>query len=167
MFLKSRRNFLKDTFLTTAVIVMSNKELYGAVSVLGTISLIQQDLFPQTKNIPTLKDVNAVEYLSTVLRSTHISDANKEFIRNGVQWINEEAVSIYKKSYVHLSSDERQSVLKSISTQRWGESWIETILTYIFEAMLSDPIYGVNKNEAGWKWLKHSCGEPRPTKALV
>jgi gluconate 2-dehydrogenase gamma chain len=38
------------------------------------------------------------------------------------------------------------------------------MLTFIFEAMISDPIYGFNKDEIGQKWLQHNAGFPRPTK---
>ncbi len=167
MFLKSRRTFLQKSFLTSAVLVMSGGELFGAVSPLQTIELLQQDLFPSTPNVPTPKDINAYAYLVTILHHSRVSDANKAFIRNGVQWLNEEAIEIYNKTYIKLSAQERQNTLKSIAKYRWGENWIDTILTYIFEAMLGDPIYGGNKNKAGWRWLHHKGGDPRPTKALV
>ena len=36
------------------------------------------------------------------------------------------------------------------------------MLLYIFEALLSDPVYGANVNEAGWNWLGYAAGLPRP-----
>jgi hypothetical protein len=30
--------------------------------------------------------------------------------------------------------------------------------------MLYDPIYGINKEQAGWSWLEHQPGLPRPNK---
>ncbi len=167
MFLHSRRTFLKGSFLGGAVLIMSGRELFGAVSPLETISLVQSDLFPETPYIPTLKDINAMPYISIILSHSHVSDTEKQFLRNGVQWINEEAVDMYKKRYTELLASQRQSVLHSISKHGWGEGWIESILSYIFEAMLGDPVYGINKAETGWKWLKHSPGKPRPTKAFL
>jgi gluconate 2-dehydrogenase gamma chain len=43
-----------------------------------------------------------------------------------------------------------------------GKQWISTILRYILEALLTDPIYGGNPNAIGWKWLDHQPGFPRP-----
>ena len=163
MLLKSRRNFLKSGFLGGAVFVMSGCELFGVVTPLQTIAQVQLDLFPHAHK----NNINTPAYLTSILNHSRVTEDNKTFIRNGVKWLNEEAVEMYKKTYVKLSSQERQEVLKSISEARWGESWIHTMLTYIFEAMLSDPIYGANKNEAGWKWLNFRGGLPRPTKALV
>lgn len=167
MFLNSRRTFLKETFLTTAVLLFSSGKLYGAVSPLDTLSLVQSDLFPQSTNVPTLKQINANSYLSHVLQHSRISDANKDYLRNGVQWLNEEALELYDKTYIQLSSAQRQNTLKSISEYRWGESWIKTVMTYIYEAMLGDPVYGVNKQESGWNWLNHVGGQPRPKEALL
>lgn len=167
MILNSRRTFLKESSLITAVLVMSGSKLFGAVTPLETIALVQEDLFPDSAGVPTTKEINSVSYLSLILHHSRVSDSDKKFIRNGVQWLNEDAVNIYNKTYTKLSYKQRQDVLKSISKHRWGENWIHTMLTYIFEAMLSDPIYGSNKNQAGWKWLNHIAGEPRPTKALL
>lgn len=163
MYLSSRRDFLKTSFLSSAVIVMSGTNLFGGVTPLQTLSLVQEDLFPFAK---TLKS-NTLGYLSVVLKHSHITDEDKQFLRNGVQWLNEEAVTQYNKTYISLNQEQRQNVLKIISKIRWGESWIENVMTYMMEAILGDPIYGVNKNENGWKWLNHKSGQPRPKEALL
>lgn len=163
MILNSRRKFLKTAFLSSVVLVISSGKLFGAVTPLKILLVVQEDLFPLSKTIES----NSYAYLSMVLRHSRISDEDKQFLRNGVRWLNEEAVSKYKKIYTELSDEKRQDILKIISKERWGENWIDTVLTYIMESMLGDPIYGINKNGAGWKWLKHESGLPRPKKALL
>jgi len=167
MILKSRRMFLKAGFLSSVVFITVDSELFGAVTVMQTISLVQEDLFPQSVGVPTKKEINATAYLALILQHPRVTNQDKEYIKNGVKWLNEEAVSKYKKVYTKLTPTQRQAVLKDISLQRWGEVWISDILKYIFEAMLGDPIYGINKNESGWKWLKHSAGLPRPKEAYL
>ena len=71
--MSSRRDFLKQGFLGTAVIVMSGNKLFGAVSVLDTIEIVQNDLFPYAKELQS----NSREYLSLILNHNHISDKNK------------------------------------------------------------------------------------------
>jgi gluconate 2-dehydrogenase gamma chain len=163
MILNSRRTFLKSSFLGTAVIVMSGSALFGAVSPLETLSLIQEDLFPHAKALGT----NSFAYLTLILHHSRVSDADKAFIRNGVQWLNEEAVKQYKRIYAKLSPQERQNILQIISKEKWGKNWMHTMLLYIFEATLGDPIYGANKKEAGWKWLHFTAGLPRPKVPLL
>jgi gluconate 2-dehydrogenase gamma chain len=42
---------------------------------------------------------------------------------------------------------------------------LSSLLKYIFEALLTDPIYGGNPNSMGWEWLDHTPGQPRPNPA--
>lgn len=163
MFSNSRRTFLKKSFLSTAVLVMAGDKLFGAITPLETLVVVQEDLFPYAKELGS----NASAYISLILNHSRVTDKEKAFIRNGVQWLNEEAILQYKKLYTQLSPANRQNILQTISNEKWGERWLTTILTYTMEAMLGDPIYGINKNESGWKWLNHTAGIPRPTKALL
>ncbi len=163
MILNARRTFLKTSFLTAAVIVMSGNELFGAVYPLDTILIAQEDLFPHAKKLGV--DIRA--YLLIILHHTRVTDEDKTFIRNGAQWLNEEAVAQYRQTYIQLSADKRQKILKIVSKERWGENWIHTILVYVMEATFSDKVYGVNKNENGQKWLDFTPGMPRPKEAYL
>ena len=163
MQLNSRRNFLKYGFLSSSVLVMSGCELFSIVTPKETIELVQADLFPKAQEL----GINTFVYMSIVLNHSRITDEDKEFIKNGVKWLNEEALEKYNTTYTKLTPKERQEILKDISQVRWGDSWINEMLTYALEATLSDPVYGVNKSESGWKWLEFQGGLPRPKEALL
>lgn len=159
----SRRNFLKSTLGGSLIALSTSNELFALTTPLQTLKVVQTDLFPKEK----IDDANAYAYLSIILHHSHISDEDKHFLKNGTLWLNEEALKTYKDVYIKLSSKQRQKVLRTISQESWGKSWIKTVLGYIMEAVLGDPIYGINKEESGWKWLAHTSGLPRPTKALL
>jgi len=142
---------------------MSGQVVFGAVSTRETLNVVQADLFPFAEEL----HVNLSAYFTIILQHSRVSDSDKKFLRNGVQWLNEEASAMYEKLYTKLTLNERQSVLKNIAQESWGESWIETVLTYTMEAILSDKIYGVNQQEQAHKWLAFDMGLPRPTKALL
>lgn len=163
MFFNSRRNFLKASTLATSTLVLSGCNLFGEVTLTQTLSLVQSDLFPYADEL----GVNTSAYTTLILNHSRVSDEDKAFLKNGVKWLNEEAAEMYKTEYVKLSAQERQNVLKAISKVRWGESWIDTVLTYMMEAMMSDFVYGVNRNEAGQKWVNHIEGYPRPKEPLL
>lgn len=167
MSFKSRRVFLKNSFLTSVIFLTCSGELFGAVTPMQMISLVQKDLFPDTANTPKSDDINASYYLNKILNHSRVTEQDKDFIRSGVKWLNEECVQKYKKVYTKLSASERQNILQEISQSGWGDSWLRTIMTYLLEAMLGDPIYGGNKNQSGWKWLNHKSGLPRPIKAIL
>ena len=167
MNLNSRRTFLKNSFLTSVIIITCKGELFGGVTPMRTIALVHKDLFPESGSAPSQDDINSSFYLNSILNHSRVTDTAKGFIRNGVKWLNEVSVSKYKKVYTRLSSSQRQIVLKDIALTEWGKSWIETIMSYLLEAMLGDPIYGGNRAQSGWKWLEHKSGLPRPTKRLT
>lgn len=137
---------------------MNGCSVFGVERLSDTIKIIQNDLFPKAKEL----NVNTSNYISIILNHSRISDEDKAFLKNGVKWLNEEAVVTQGKKYTQLSAEKRQETLRNIAEKRWGESWINDMMRYIFEAMLGDPIYGGNNKEAGWKWLAYEGGNPRP-----
>ena len=154
----SRRNFLKTGFLSSAVLVMSGCDLFAITTPQETLALLQKDLFPQANAL----GIATAPYLSIVFHHSRISKADKVYLKNGVKWLNEEAVTLYKRSYTQLLSTQREAVLRSFTQESWGESYLANVMNYLFEAMLGDPIYGGNNKEAGWKWLAFEGGQPRP-----
>ena len=108
--MQSRRTFLKTSFLSTLVMVISHNELFATVTPLQTLAVIQEDLFPRQM----IKQSNAFSYVSVIFKHSRVSAEDKQFLRNGIKWLNEEAVNTYKKVYTKLSSKERQNILEII-----------------------------------------------------
>lgn len=52
--------------------------------------------------------------------------------------------------------------MRGISASRAGNNWLNTLINYLYEAMLSPPSYGGNPNGIGWTWLEHQAGFPLP-----
>jgi len=161
--ISKRRSFLKAGFLCSAVIIMDGCSVFGVTTSRKTIATLQNDLFPKAKEL----GINTSNYISIIMHHSRINEEDKLFLKNGVKWLNETAVEMYKETYTKLPAASRQKVLTAISKTQWGESWMHNMMTYIFEAMLGDPIYGGNNGKAGWKWLAFSGGEPRPTKVYL
>lgn len=159
----NRRVFLKSSFLTLGLLIFSKNKLFASVTPLETIRVLQEDLFPLIKKLQS----NSALYMIKMLNHSKIPNSNKQFIRNGVKWLNEESVTLYGNTYTKLSVKQRQNILKQISQVRWGESFIYTILTYIMESVLGDSIYEINKDGQGWAWLEHETGYPRPKRAFL
>ena len=156
----------KRSFLKLALLGVGIASLYSfswSKVHTDTLALLQEDLFPDISQKLNTRTINARAYLSYILHHPRVSDDDKRFVKRGVVWMDEEAKRLFGDSYMQLSSKRRQEVLASVAKTQWGESFIETILTYLFEALLGDPVYGINKDEVGWKWLHHTPGLPRPT----
>ncbi len=159
----NRREFLLYSFATSAVFITNGCEVNGITTPLETLSQVQKDLFPKSKTL----GINTQHYMRIVLNHPRIDDKTKTFLKNSVAWLNESAYERYQKKYILLNDEHRQKLLHQISTTQWGERWIYKLLSFGFEAMLGDPVYGANINEAGWRWLKFEGGRPRPKKAYL
>ncbi len=158
----NRRNFLKAGFLSSCVLVMGGCELFSVTTPMQTIKVLQYDLFPHAKKL----DVDVNKYFQIVLNHSRIDESKKKHIKNGVKWLNEEAVELFGKTYIKLDSLQRQKVLILISKTRWGDRFISRMLIYIMEAIFSDPIYNVSSGD-GWAWLNFKTGLPQPKEALL
>lgn len=158
-----RREFVIAGFLTAGVAIYSANKLFTRVSPHETLSLLQYDLFPKAKEL----GVDLPKYLTIILHHSRITGDEKEYIRNGIGWINETSQERYNKLYTELSEQQRQELLSHISTLEWGESYMQTILSYILEAIFSDPVYGVNPARGGQKWVAFENGLPYPKEAYL
>ena len=127
-----------------------------------TIIAVQNHLLPSSESGPGAQEINAFVYLFNVVNEQPTEEDEKAFIFKGVGWLNGHSNNQLSKQFVALSIEEKERILKEVSQSRAGENWLNTLLNYIFEAMLSPPVYGGNPNGVGWKWLKHQAGFPLP-----
>jgi len=132
-----------------------------------TIALVYEAMFPALDDIPDAKRLNTIGYLHGVMRDDRVTQDDKDLIVNGARWLDEESDELFKKTFHQLTSKERQKVLGSALEYRWGDNWVYTLMSYLFESMFCDPIYGANTDMSGWKWLEYEPGFPRPTKVLA
>ena len=142
---------------------MNGCELFSITTPKETMIVLHKDLFPQAQ----LLKIDTISYMSIVFHHSRIDEDEKEFLKNGVKWLNEEAYTLFDVTYVKLSPKKRQIILQNIVKTNWGENFMYKTMSYMFEAMLGDPIYGGNNKEAGWKWLEFEGGQPRPKEVYL
>ncbi|WP_207561677.1 gluconate 2-dehydrogenase subunit 3 family protein [Sulfurimonas aquatica] len=154
---------MKLGFFSSGVVIMNGCDVFGIVTLHDTIRVVHKDLFPKAKEL----NIDTADYMKIVFNHSRITQEDKDFLKNGVKWLNEEALLLFKTTYIKLSDLNRQKVLQSIAKTDWGESWIRYMMQYILEATLGDPIYRGDKNEAAWKWLAYEGGKPSPKKVYL
>ena len=126
------------------------------------IDAVQQLLFPPETHAPGAREINALGYLKFVVSDTTLAIEDREFITRGAAWLDDMALQMYKQSFVSLDEVNCEKVLKRIASSGAGENWLSTLMLYIVEALLTDPVYGGNTDQRGWTWLQHVAGYPRP-----
>ncbi|WP_394388051.1 gluconate 2-dehydrogenase subunit 3 family protein [Shewanella woodyi] len=129
------------------------------------VKAVQLQLFPDDGDGPSSEQLNSFQYLTWALEDPeNQADGDKEFILQGVGWLEELAKSTHGASFIKLSIKDQDTVLKQIAKSRAGENWLSLLLYYLLESLTLDPIYGGNPDGIGWQWLEHQPGFPRPVK---
>lgn len=127
-----------------------------------TLSQVQEVLFPADIDVPGAGDIGATVYLHDTIENPDADAEDKDFIFRGVGWLDDLTQEHHQQVFLKLTSTQQQEIIEVIVKSRAGRNWISTLLTYTLEALLADPVYGGNKNAAGWKWLQHQPGYPAP-----
>ncbi len=120
-------------------------------------------LYPHSALGPGSVDLHISGYLHNVLSDTRIMQEDRDYFKKGAFWLEESSFEVYEQSFLNLSTEQKEELLKDVSKKQWARTLIYTCLSYIFEALLSAPVYGSNLGEIGWKWLEHNPGFPQPT----
>ena len=77
-------------------------------------------------------------------------------------WLDELARQEHGRPFITLDFDDKDRLLRQITRSAAGENWVSTLLTYLFEALLTAPAYGGNTDGLGWRWLQYVPGFPLP-----
>ncbi len=132
-----------------------------------SLAEVQEHLLPADESSPGAKDISALRFLRNTLDAPDADTEEKTFIINGVGWLNDLSVKNHQQPFIKLNSSAKETVLRKIETSKAGSRWLSLMMTYIIEALLSDPVYGGNKDKKGWQWLEHAAGFPTPTTEQV
>lgn len=128
-----------------------------------TLDAVLEHLFPSEADAPGAGEANALAWLQRVLLDDGTDAGHKELLRAGIAQVEKISAEDYSQDFVELPSARRETVLRAVEQSgSQGSAWLQEIIRYILEALLSDPVYGGNPHGIGWKWLGHTPGFPRP-----
>ena len=128
------------------------------------LDAVQQHLFPSEPDIPGAREINALAYLRFVVVDPKVDAEDRQFVLEGAGWLEELARDEAGQSFLDQNQDQREQLLRRIAATPAGENWLSTLILYLMEALLTDPVYGGNPDGIGWRWLQHIPGYPRPPK---
>ena len=127
-----------------------------------TLDAVLVHLLPTSDSGPDAKDIQALQYLYNVVNQQPTAQDEIDFIFKGVGWLNDFSQQQHQQNFIELTTEQKEKLLRAISRSTAGENWLNNLIGYIFEAMLSPPSYGGNPNGIGWQWLGHQAGFPLP-----
>ena len=129
---------------------------------LKVLQAFQLVLFPKEGFGPSALEVNADKWIVYVLNDDREPQREKDFIIENLDGLNVFSKEQHDTTFDLLSSIQKEDLVELFFEDKTQKRWGSRILTLIFEALLLDPIYGVNPENIGWEWLNHNPGMPRP-----
>ena len=128
------------------------------IKIKGTIAAVQEHLFPAGSKIPSAKEMNAIQFLvKTIMHKSYDRDI-RGFVMEGALELEKQESG----KFTLLSKEKKEDALREYEESNYGSNWLSRIMTLTMEALFSDPVYGSNIKEAGWKSLGAYGGLPRP-----
>ena len=160
----TRRVFIASSVVagTALVLLPQGAKTPIKLELFKTLEAVQEVLFPKGLKAPSASEFGATAYLATVC-------SHPSFLASDLRYLKYGAKELMKNypNFLTLSLKKQDEALKEFSRTKVGKNWVPFVLYFTLEALLSDPIYGGNKNESGWKWLGFKTGQPQPKKPFA
>jgi len=158
-----RRTFLELSVLSTVSLPVSSEE--GSVpsilpgGIYAVIEAVQEHMFPEGSVIPGAKMFHATPFLVETIANRTYDKEIREFVIAGA----EELQSRERGAFLTYDTGGKERALRAYEKTEYGGGWLDRIMLLSLEGLLSDPIYGGNFREAGWRSLQTRGGDPGPT----
>ncbi|MGC9351561.1 MAG: gluconate 2-dehydrogenase subunit 3 family protein [Sulfurovum sp.] len=161
----------RDFLVTSAVIGLSasidaqeiSAETKALRSVETLIAAVQQHMFPEGSRLPSAKSMDTITFLKETITHASYDRDIRRFVIEGAQ----ELESRTEGKFLRMDRSEKEHALRSYEETNYGSNWLARIMTLTMEAIFSDPIYGSNIGQKGWKAVESVGGEPRPKRRYI
>jgi gluconate 2-dehydrogenase gamma chain len=122
----------------------------------ATVAAFAERLLPGEPGKPGATDANVLNYIDLALAGAYADQ--QDFYRRGLAQLDEHCRKTYQKSFVKLSAAQQDEVIGVLEQGKAGgfeyptaQAFFNTLRTHVLEGMFADPVYGGNRNFAGWQ----------------
>ena len=138
----------------------------------ATVAAFAERIFPGAPGKPGARDADVLNYIDLALAGAY-SD-RQEFYRHGLAQLDTHCRAAYGRPFARLDAKQQDEVVAALEAGHAPEfSWpsarafFETLRTHTIEGMFADPIYGGNRDFAGWKLIGFPGAQPFFTKPEI
>ena len=162
-----RRGFLKlGTFLGISSCIhaksaMAFQKEFDGVS--AVIDAVLEHMFPLGSKIPSAKEARLTTFVYQTISHPSYDRDIRAFVIEGAKELDKRT----NGKFVQMRHSQRERALREYEMTGYGDNWLGRMMTLGMEGLFSDPIYGANPKEAGWKALGSYGGQPRPSQRYL
>jgi gluconate 2-dehydrogenase gamma chain len=121
-----------------------------------TIKSFAERLMPGAPGKPGATDADVVNYIDLALSGAY--NDQQDFYRRGVAQLDAHCMAVYSKPFRNLAAAQQDEAIASLEHGKapefvWptAQAFFNTVRTHTMEGMFADPVYGGNKDFAGWQ----------------
>src|SRR5437660_828939 len=122
----------------------------------GTVAAFTERLMPGAPGKPGARDANVLNYIDLALSGAYAE--LQEFYRRGLAQLDASCRKTYSEPFARLDSVKQDEVITVLEQGKaagftWptAQDFFNTIRTHTIEGLFADPVYGGNKDFAGWR----------------
>jgi gluconate 2-dehydrogenase gamma chain len=131
----------------------------------ATIAAFAERIMPGAPGKPGARDADVLNYIDLALAGAY-SD-QQDFYRRGLAALDTHCRATFKEPFVKLDAANQDAVITALEQGKapaftWpsAQAFFNTLRTHTMEGMFADPVYGGNKDFAGWVLVGFPGAQP-------
>src|SRR6185436_838570 len=130
-----------------------------------TVTAFAERIMPGAPGKPGARDAGVLNYIDLALSGAY-SDL-QDFYRRGLAALDAHSRTTHGKPFAQLTAAQQDEVITALEggkangfTWPTSQAFFETLRTHTMEGMFADPVYGGNKDFAGWVLVGFPGAQP-------
>jgi gluconate 2-dehydrogenase gamma chain len=122
----------------------------------ATIAAFTERIMPSEPGKPGARDADVLNYIDLALAGAYAE--LQDFYRRGLASLDAHCRATYKESFLHLTPEKQDEVIAALEEGKASEftyptarEFFVTLRIHTMEGMFADPLYGGNRDFAGWR----------------
>ena len=131
----------------------------------ATIAAFTERLMPGAPGKPGAREAGVLNYIDLALAGAY--EDLQDVYRRGLAHLDASCRTKYKQPFVQLDTARQDAVIASLEdgtatgfTWPSAQQFFSTLRTHTIEGLFADPIYGGNKDFAGWRLVGFPGAQP-------
>src|SRR6478735_12777823 len=132
----------------------------------ATVAAFAERLMPGAPGKPGARDAGVLNYIDLALAGAYAD--LQDFYRRGLASLDAYCEKTQNAPFTRLSAAQQDEVLKALDTGKatdftWptAQAFFNTMRVHTIEGMFADPVYGGNKDFAGWRLVGFPGAQPQ------
>lgn len=131
----------------------------------SAVEAFAERILPGAPGLPGARDANVLNYIDLALAGAYADQ--QDFYRRGLSQLEAFCQANYKESFATLKPAQQDEVLTALESGKATEfvyptaqAFFNTLRVHTIEGMFADPLYGGNKDFAGWRLIGFPGAQP-------